>query len=150
MTRLATNIMISDLFNPVRCPSCTNQQGACRDGTADAARNNMARNASCSCAALVIMSDRLLGGERTAAAVPYLRQARAARRRPIVVAAQREAPEQTPAAVEGAEQGCAVLLIGRRNRIPASVLDSRSVLNRQELPAACDLHSVPTSWCRTA
>ena len=76
---------------------------------------------------------------RTAAAATDLCQARAASRRPVVVAAQREAPEQVPAAVECAQQGCAVFRIGRRNGFPAAVLSGRAIhslhgIRRQQVP----------------
>lgn len=81
----------------------------------------------------MIMQTRTL---RTAAAPLDLSQARAAGRRSPVSAAQREAPEQAPAARQRPEQGRAVLSIGARDGRPAAVV-RRSFVDRQELPAWC-------------
>jgi hypothetical protein len=53
-------------------------------------------------------------------AILNFNQARAANRRPVVIAAQRESPEAASAPVERAEQGCAVLLVGSRDGLPAA------------------------------
>ena len=65
--------------------------------------------------------------KRTAVAAPDHGQARAAGRRPRVVAAQREAPEEAAAAIERAEQGRAVLLVGGSYGLLAAVVRSRSI-----------------------
>ena len=79
--------------------------------------------------------------ERTAVAVQELRQARAAGRRSVPLAAQREAPEAPPAAVERAEQGCAVLCVGGADGLPAAVR-RRRVRWDQQPPGGRPLYSV--------
>ncbi len=81
---------------------------------------------------------------RTAAAALDLGQARAARRRAPAGAAQREAPEAPPAALEGAEQRCAVLLAGGRDGLFAAGTEGRSIrsIHRQQLPGGHGVHGI--------
>ena len=86
-----------------------------------------------------------MGSMRTAVAAPYHCQAGAARRRPLVVAAQREAPEAAPAAVERAEQGRAVLLARGCDWLSAAGFCCRSIGSAcgcQQLPGGHRLHVI--------
>ena len=64
---------------------------------------------------------------RTAAATHDLRQACAAGRRRRVAAAKGETAEVVAAAIQRAEQGCAVFRVARGDRLPAAVTEGRGV-----------------------
>ena len=84
---------------------------------------------------------------RTAAAVFDGCQARAACCRCRGATTQREAPEAMAAALERAEQRCAVLHVGGNDGVPAAFVKSRSVRGRQKMPSRRRARDVLTELC---
>jgi len=95
-------------------------------------------NEPCILRAPALIASMQMGARRTAVAALDLGQAGAARRRAPVRAAQREAPEVAPAAIQRAQQGGAVLCVTSGDWLPATVTEGRSigstVVRRQQQP----------------